>query len=937
MAVAGHKPWSNVMTLLNERDGTDTELLVYAVTLLNKTLSGIPDQDTYYDVVDSLEEQGMAQVIRHYMGRQGADLDLLQQFNIYEVIGGALCPSHWLELSAVLKLEDGEGDDDTQPLLENYKIRQSTRKPHPSFANGDTRRKSRRHSTDSRPSATTASQPQNGLTVTDRPSGFPPFHPISLVKVDVCAAPTTGPSLVQRQRSQFEQVRQPEPPQSPPRADPTKKSWMLSMMYGKSQEEGADGAEEVVVRPQQIRKESNGTPATTNGHSANFTHAAGIIHRAKEGLAAASAPRAPAQQPEPPCRAAPPTGPRPDSELQWDQLTKSLNRPLIINDLDFTDLKQDDDCDFLANSISNGCVADGPPPPPPGGILPPPPPPGGLAPPPPPPFMMPPPPPIRRNPAPEQCYQTQPPTTNGCNKTKKTLKLFWKEVKDDPGLLSRIGRRKTIWDELSPVSLDLQRLEHLFENRAKDVLNKKIQDTGAGKKNEIIVLDPKRSNAINIGMTKLPPPRTIKTAILKMDSTIMNREGIEIVTTMRERGRSFPPPANLFEAVPVSSFNRWDVQKLLSTMLPTEEEKNKITEAQMANPELPLGSAEQLLLTLSSISELEARLRLWAFRLDYDSMEKEVAEPLMDLKQAIVEIENNKTFRLVLSTLRSIGNFLNGNQVKGFQLEYLSKVPEVKDTVHKHSLLYHLCQMVMERCPDSSDLYSELGAVTRASKADYDEVARSLGRMQADCKASWEFLKAIAKHDGSTSMRVKMSEFLADCAERIVVLGVIHRRVTNRFNKFLVYLGSGAMKHQHVCKVISEFALEYRTTRERVVQQMEKRANHRERCKTRGKMIIETFKSKEQVQADQELRQLLAPESRFTKWGTVPAIRSKPAVVLLGANNTVPSRQGAGGGDMTDEEMLESLVRTAQISRSNEPRLRKKARYGDRKSYKSNK
>jgi hypothetical protein len=42
-------------------------------------------------------------------------------------------------------------------------------------------------------------------------------------------------------------------------------------------------------------------------------------------------------------------------------------------------------------------------------------------------------------------------------------------------------------------------------------------------------LDPKRSNSINIGMTKLPPPRTIKTAILKMDSTIINREGIEVI------------------------------------------------------------------------------------------------------------------------------------------------------------------------------------------------------------------------------------------------------------------------------------------------------------------------------------------------------------------------------------------------------------------------
>jgi len=63
------------------------------------------------------------------------------------------------------------------------------------------------------------------------------------------------------------------------------------------------------------------------------------------------------------------------------------------------------------------------------------------------------------------------------------------------------------------------------------------------------------------------------------------------------------------------------MQKILSTMMPTEEEKNKILEAQMSNSDVPLGSAEQFLLTLCSVSELSARLNLWAFKLDYESVE----------------------------------------------------------------------------------------------------------------------------------------------------------------------------------------------------------------------------------------------------------------------------------------------------------------------------
>lgn len=57
-------------------------------------------------------------------------------------------------------------------------------------------------------------------------------------------------------------------------------------------------------------------------------------------------------------------------------------------------------------------------------------------------------------------------------------------------------------------------------------------------------------------------------------------------------------------------------------MIPTDEEKGKILEAQMANPDIPLGTAEQFLLTLSSISELIPRLKLWLFKLDFENMEQ---------------------------------------------------------------------------------------------------------------------------------------------------------------------------------------------------------------------------------------------------------------------------------------------------------------------------
>lgn len=115
-------------------------------------------------------------------------------------------------------------------------------------------------------------------------------------------------------------------------------------------------------------------------------------------------------------------------------------------------------------------------------------------------------------------------------------------------------------------------------------------------------------------------------------------------------------------------------------------------------------------------------------------------------------------------------------------MDFLAKVPEVKDTVNKHSLVYHLCCMVMDKFVDSTDLYSELGAVVRCAKVDFDEIQCNLEKTEVDCKASWDYLREVAKHESTSVLKTKISEFLMDSAQRIMTLKVIHRRIMNRYD-----------------------------------------------------------------------------------------------------------------------------------------------------------
>ncbi|XP_051787637.1 FH1/FH2 domain-containing protein 1 isoform X2 [Erpetoichthys calabaricus] len=541
-----------------------------------------------------------------------------------------------------------------------------------------------------------------------------------------------------------------------------------------------------------------------------------------------------------------------DVDFTWDKLETS-SRALKIKDLDFSDLLDEEDIDVLDIDGFDGDVSKGsmiptqatqflgttapppppgvfsppppPPPPPPPGVPPPPPPPPppGVPPPPPPPppppGMPPPPPPLPLQanfpfPPPPAGYVTSSltsPPELPLTKKRKTVKLFWQELKQPEGPRKCKFGRGTLWASLDKVTVDTARLEHLFESKAKELATSK--KPAEAKKQVIVVLDPKRSNAINIGLTVLPAVHIIKTAINNFDEFAINKEGIE---------------------------------KIL-TMIPTDEEKQRIQEAQLANPDVPLGTAEQFLLTLSSISGLTARLQLWAFKLDYENMEKEIAEPLFDLKLGMEQLAKNKTFKNILATLLAIGNFLNSSNAKGFELSYLEKVGEVKDTVHRQSLLHHTCNFVIENYTDSSDVYSEIPAITRSAKVDFDQLSENLVHLERKCKASWNNLKVIAKHESKPVLKNKMTDFLKDCTERIIILKVVHRRIINRFHSFLLYLGQPSysvrdVKVTHFCKIMSDFALEYRTTRERVLQQKQKRAAYRERNKTRGKMITETEK-----------------------------------------------------------------------------------------------
>lgn len=154
-----------------------------------------------------------------------------------------------------------------------------------------------------------------------------------------------------------------------------------------------------------------------------------------------------------------------ENDLHWEELRKGcLNREFHLCDLDFSDLRQDLDDDMISPAVN---AANGPPPPPPSMLLPP--------------VGVPPPLP--------GCFPSLPRNTHNTNslssevsndsgsstikKNKKTVKLFWREIQENPvppTVRSKVGG--FIWDDLPEICLDTAMLEHLFESRSNDLVIK---------------------------------------------------------------------------------------------------------------------------------------------------------------------------------------------------------------------------------------------------------------------------------------------------------------------------------------------------------------------------------------------------------------------------------------------------------------------------------
>lgn len=255
------------------------------------------------------------------------------------------------------------------------------------------------------------------------------------------------------------------------------KLFMLDMLYSQSKKPSEEDEEEEEPSEEKEREDplaatQDESVSTTDGDQRGESQSNVRVFAERFGELVKGLTSPPIETQEPPPPPPPPPPVKKESDCIWDQLMASP-RDLRIGDIDFTDLRDEDDQDVLDSGslMSSGDLLAPPPPPPCPFNLPAPPPMFACQAPPPPIFSI-------RVPPPPPCFSGQAPPppqqeaelTPLFQKKKKTIRLFWSEVRP-ADWISRNHRRsqESLWSRLEPVKLDTAKLELLFESKSKEM------------------------------------------------------------------------------------------------------------------------------------------------------------------------------------------------------------------------------------------------------------------------------------------------------------------------------------------------------------------------------------------------------------------------------------------------------------------------------------
>ncbi|KAK0589581.1 hypothetical protein LWI29_016026 [Acer saccharum] len=344
-------------------------------------------------------------------------------------------------------------------------------------------------------------------------------------------------------------------------------------------------------------------------------------------------------------------------------------------------------------------------------------------------------------------------------------------------------------DQSRAPEIDITELESLF-SAASDVkgTNKAGGRRGSNinKSEKVQLVDLRRAYNCEIMLTKIKIPLpNMMNAVLALDSSALDGDQVE----------------NLIK------------------FCPTKEEM-ELLKHYPGDKEM-LGKCEQFFLELMKVPRVEAKLRVFSFKITFSSQVEDLRRNLKTINDATREVKESMKLRQIMQTILTLGNALNQGTARGsavgFKLDSLLKLSDTRARNNKMTLMHYLCKLVAEKMPELLDFDKDLVHLEAASKIQLKTLAEE---MQAVSKGleKVETELTTSENDGAISVGFQkvLKNFLDTAEAEVRSLISLYSEVGRNADSLSQYFGEDPARcpFEQVTQILFVFVKSFNKSRE---------------------------------------------------------------------------------------------------------------------------
>uniref|UniRef100_A0A1J3DMM1 Formin-like protein n=1 Tax=Noccaea caerulescens TaxID=107243 RepID=A0A1J3DMM1_NOCCA len=339
-----------------------------------------------------------------------------------------------------------------------------------------------------------------------------------------------------------------------------------------------------------------------------------------------------------------------------------------------------------------------------------------------------------------------------------------------------------------PPEIDISELESLFSAVSDNTAKKSTGRRGSSisKPEKIQLVDLRRANNCEIMLTKIKIPLPdMLSAVLALDSSALDIDQVE----------------NLIK------------------FCPTKEEM-ELLRNYTGDKEM-LGKCEQFFMELMKVPRIEAKLRVFGFKITFASQVEDLRSCLHTINTATIEVKESSKLRQIMQTILTLGNALNQGTARGsavgFKLDSLLKLSDTRAKNNKMTLMHYLCKLVGEKMPELLDFANDLVHLEAASKIELKTMAEE---MQAATKGLEKVMQELtaSENDGEISLgfRKVLTEFLVTAEAEVRLLTSLYQEAGKNADSLSHYFGEDPARcpFEQVTKILTLFTKTFIKSRE---------------------------------------------------------------------------------------------------------------------------